>query len=155
MDYVNLLALLFSPIIAVLITRWLDNRNNKYKERIEIFKILMATRYMIVSHEKVKALNSIDVIFADVPKVREAWKELLREYNSPTPNNPVAAEDKMLYLLETMAINIGYKEKIKWDTIKSYYIPRGLADEMREQEELRKYQLEAMKATAKPEIKVY
>jgi hypothetical protein len=152
-NVINLLALLFSPVVAVLITRWLDNRNNKYKERIEIFKTLMATRYMVTSHEKVRALNSIDVIFADVPKVREAWKDLLREYNEPIPKT--AAEDKMLYLLETMAISIGYKEKIKWDTIKSYYIPRGLAEEMRENDELRKYQLEAMKATkTKQEIEI-
>ena len=43
-NIINIIAIVLSPIIAVLITRYLSIRTDKKKDKMEIFKILMATR---------------------------------------------------------------------------------------------------------------
>ena len=48
--------------------------------------------------------------------------------------------DKHLRLLEVIAEDIGYK-KIRWDDIKEYYYPVGLSDKKRDEEILRKAQI--------------
>ena len=58
-NIINIIAIVLSPIIAVLITRYLSIRTDKKKDKMEIFKILMATRYNRCTIEYVRALNSI------------------------------------------------------------------------------------------------
>jgi septation ring formation regulator EzrA len=43
-DLINIMAILVSPIIAVIITVWLNNKNEKRKEKLEAFKQLMIAR---------------------------------------------------------------------------------------------------------------
>ena len=43
-DVMNLLAIIVMPIVAVLIGQWLQNRSEKRKDKIQIFKTLMASR---------------------------------------------------------------------------------------------------------------
>ena len=43
-DWLNLLAIIIAPIAAVLIGQWLQNRAERRKDKLEIFKSLMIAR---------------------------------------------------------------------------------------------------------------
>lgn len=141
-NVINIIAIILSPVIAVLITIWLNHKMAKRKERMELFKTLMATRYLkFANHEQVRALNSIDVIFDDRPKARQAWSEYYTEL-CRSPINSETLGNKNLRLLEAMAKDLGYKEKISWENIKSCYMPTGLWNSMQEDEEKRQIELQ-------------
>ena len=95
----------------------------------------MSYRYLISSQESVNALNSIDIVFyKDVP-VRQAYKEFLNE-TSKLPGSGRDIDEKHLKLLEEIAKSIGYKN-INWESIKHYYCPNGLMDNINKENELR------------------
>ena len=79
---------------------------------MEIFNILMATRYNRCTIEYVRALNSIDVVFYDSKKVRKAWSDYYSVLQNPTPNSNLIF-DKELLLIEAMAQDLHYTN-IKW-----------------------------------------
>ena len=54
---INILAVLLSPIIALLISKKLHEKEEKRKEKIYILKVLMTQRFSIKSIEFVNALN--------------------------------------------------------------------------------------------------
>ena len=70
----NLVAIIIAPVVAVLIGQWFQNRGEKRKDKLEIFKTLMIARNGW-NPESVKALNIIDIVYADDKAVREQWKE--------------------------------------------------------------------------------
>lgn len=43
-DYLTLAALIIIPIVAVIIGQWLQNRSEKRKDKMQIFKVLMTSR---------------------------------------------------------------------------------------------------------------
>ena len=74
MGYINIIAVLLSPIIAVQVTKFFDNRKSIYDKKFELFKILMGQRGLFPrSDEFLIALNLIDVVFHDDEKVRNAY----------------------------------------------------------------------------------
>ena len=62
-DLIMIAAVFLGPIVAVRLTRYLDNRKEIKERKLEIFKSLMATRSYIVSWLHVEALNRIDLEF--------------------------------------------------------------------------------------------
>ena len=60
-DVLNLIAIIIIPIAAVLIAQWLQNRAEKRKDKMQIFKALMTSRIYGWTPESVNALNSIDI----------------------------------------------------------------------------------------------
>ncbi|HEX2549761.1 MAG TPA: DUF6680 family protein, partial [Gammaproteobacteria bacterium] len=62
-DWPNILAILFSPLIALQVQKYLDNRSKEKRIKEEIFSTLMETRAQSISFEHVRALNKIDVAF--------------------------------------------------------------------------------------------
>ena len=112
-DILNLVAIIVAPVAAVLVGQWLQNRANKRKDKLEIFKSLMIARNNW-SLESYRALNIIDIVFADDKTVRARWKEyydrLCIENPSDTDLKKIkTAQDK---LLEAMAVSLGYKEQL-------------------------------------------
>ena len=142
-DWMSLLAIIVAPIAAVLIGQWLQNRANKRKDKLEIFKSLMIARNGW-SPESVRALNIIDIVFADDKTVRARWKEYFDkvcvENPSETDLNKIKkCQDK---LLEAMAVSLGYKDKVTWETIQNPYIPKGMVDAEQMQREFQNGQRE-------------
>lgn len=80
-DILMILATALSPLIAVQVTRRLDDRNEEKGRKLRIFKTLMATRAYNLSPAHVEALNSIDLEFSQKKKderpVVERWQEYL------------------------------------------------------------------------------
>lgn len=80
-DGIMIFAVLLGPIIAVQLTRYLDNRREIRDRKLHVFKTLMATRGYSISWDHVVALNRIDLEFDRTDRkekaVIEAWKAYL------------------------------------------------------------------------------
>ena len=129
----NLLALILIPIIAVIIGQHLQNVSAKRKDKMDVFKTMMMNR-IGWSVEGTRAMNIIDIVFSDDKNVRQAWSEQLKQMQQ--------AQDK---LLEKMAISLGYKDKITWETIQNPYVPKGMMEAMDQQQIIQKGQTELAK----------
>jgi hypothetical protein len=131
---------LISGLFATLVTIWWQNKAAVRKSKMKIFETLMAYRYMIVAEPSVHALNSIDVVFYKDEDVRRAYADFLNE-TAKRPEMSPNIPDKHLKLLEEMAKALNLKN-IHWDDIKQAYCPNGLSEKIREEELLRKMQLQ-------------
>ena len=80
-DWIMIIAVFLGPIVAVRLTRYLDNKNEIKNRKLELFRTLMSTRAYSISWEHVSALNRIDVEFDNkIPKEKEvltSWKSYL------------------------------------------------------------------------------
>lgn len=137
-DVLNLIAIIIIPIAAVLIAQWLQNRAEKRKDKMQIFKALMTSRIYGWTPESVNALNIIDIVFANDKGVRAAWKDLSDKYNVQDPDEQERKKIKHAEykLLEAIANALGYKDKITWETIQNPYMPKGMADQIETQKRM-------------------
>ncbi len=80
-DWLTITAILLGPIVAVRLTRYLDNRKEIRERKLWVFKTLMATRAYTLSPNHVEALNRIDLEFdpsrRHEKRVLDAWKQYL------------------------------------------------------------------------------
>lgn len=142
----NLLALILIPIIAVIIGQHLQNVSAKRKDKMDVFKTMMMNR-IGWSVESTRAMNIIDIVFSDDKNVRQAWSEYYHAFCVKDPDEiqlkqMQQAQDK---LLEKMAISLGYKDKITWETIQNPYVPKGMMEAMDQQQIIQKGQTELAK----------
>ena len=137
-DYLTLAALIIIPIVAVVIAQWLQNRSEKRKDKVQIFKTLMPSRIYGWTPDSVNALNVIDIVYSDDKKVREAWKDLNDKYRVTNPDQQhlKKIENAQYKLLEAMANSLGYKDKITWETIQNPYMPVGMAQQIEAQKNM-------------------
>ena len=146
-DILNLIAIIVIPIAAVIIGQHLQNRAEKRKDKMEIFKTLMISRNGWTV-ESVRALNIIDIVFADDEKVRAAWRDLYDKYSVDNPDNAHLEKIRQAQfkLIEAMAVSLGYKDKITWETIQNPYVPKGMVEAEKMQKEFQDGQLAWAKA---------
>ena len=136
-NWLNVLAILFSPLIVLQVQKFLDSRSNKKRRKEDIFNILMETRAQPLSFEHVRALNEIDIAFYKDKEVTSAW-DAYRDHLNSYPKETGETEqkiwsnktpEKMAKLLSEMSKLLGYdfKETL---LIKGAYIPvaHGLFD---------------------------
>ena len=137
-DVMNLLTIIVMPIVAVLIGQWLQNRSEKRKDKMYIFKTLMTSRIYGWTADSVHCQNIIDIVFADDKNVRNAWKDLYDKYcvQNPDETQLKKIENAKYMLLEAMAISLGYKDKITWQTIQNPYIPDGIIEQIKSQNQI-------------------
>lgn len=140
-DIINLLAIIAAPIVAVVIGQRLQDRSERRKDKMQIFRALMNSRNGWTP-ESVYALNIIDIVFADDKTVRAAWKDLYDKYcvENPDAMQLERIRQAQYKLLETIASSLGYADKITWETIQNPYIPKGMVDQMNTQaQSMQKY----------------
>lgn len=137
------LTALCSGLIATLITLWWQNKSHNKHEKVAVFKTLMSKRYDLSDEACVEALNRIDVVFYSSDNVRKAWKEFYDATNSQNDEKKGdTIHKKHLRLLEEIANCVGYK-KIKWEDIEEYYYPIGLSNQKKDEQILRRVQIDA------------
>jgi hypothetical protein len=114
-DWLTILAIIAGPIIAVQLTRFLDERREVRDRKLQVFKTLMATRAYNVSWAHVEALNRIDLEFDKRrPKekaVIDAWIEYLDllANSAMSPDQWIIKRvDLLVELLHKMAIVLDY-----------------------------------------------
>lgn len=135
-SWLTIIAVFLSPIIPVLISLWIQNRKEKIQARKGLFMLLISHRGDIpVSHEFVKALNGIDVVFHGENNVISAWHryfDLLGDY----VKNKAEADRAKLDLFHAIAQSLGYRDVKQTDMDKFYY-PAAHWDQQVEWQEIR------------------
>ena len=128
-DILNLIAIVVIPIVAVWLGKYLQDRAELRKDKMNVFRSVMTFRYGW-SPEGVKALNSIHIVFSDDKDVRESWRKYYMELCKPVQNNEEMKrrEDAMYNLLESMAKNLGYLDEITREDIRNPYVPQAMID---------------------------
>lgn len=142
-------AMIFSPIIAVLITIFYQNRKDKRMAKMNLFLTLIANRGLSVTdvtQPYVNALNTIDVVFHNSPKVLSAWAKYYELANNQMVNSQLL-EHARIDLLTTMAKELGY-DSLKQTDIEKYYYPQGLYDRVVSENEFRARIVEYLKTGA-------
>ena len=127
-DIVSIIAILASPVMAVLITLFIESRRQKRRDKMELFKTLMTQRGFLTSYVWVNAINSVPIVFADEKKVIEALDNFMRVVQTQPFNNE-EFENKKVKLLENISISLGYSKSIDWEQLRGAYIPQWLVDE--------------------------
>ena len=114
-DWLTILAILLGPIIAVQLTRYLDNKKEERERKLSVFKTLMATRAYTISWDHVVALNRIDLEFdkknSKEKAVIDSWKaylDLLGDKSLSPEQWGVRRIDLLIELLHTMAQVLDY-----------------------------------------------
>ncbi|WP_297450831.1 DUF6680 family protein [uncultured Alistipes sp.] len=129
----QILAVAIIPLIVWFGGIKYQNRKAKRDAQLQLFLTLMANRKSTpITREWVDALNTIDVVFQDNSKVRQAWREYLDSLNSQSPhfqNNNAF----LLDLLSEMALVLGYKN-LKQTEIDRFYTPTYFGSQMSRQE---------------------
>ena len=133
-DWLVVISMLLSPLIAVQATKWLERRTQSRDEQVQIFKTLMATRAANLDTRHVESLNVIDVVFHSDEKqqieIRRLWKQYLDHLNDrayPRETWEVKRVELLVELLHGMAIYLGFdfdKTHIK----NQAYFPEGYGD---------------------------
>lgn len=127
-----------AALLAERIRHEKDRENERRRMKMHVFSTLMQERATIASIDSVRMLNSIDFVFNDSPKVREAWAELFVIFQTDGPIHPQLREEKLRSLLREMTADLGMSGMIRVDDLGRIYYPNGLARE----EELRLLQQE-------------
>ena len=142
MEILNIIALIFVPIFAVVVGQKLQQRAQKRNDKMQIFKTLMTSRIFGWTNESVQAMNLIDIVFADDKAVRKQWKVCFDKMcvENPTETELSKIKTEREKLLETMAKSLGYKDIITWESIQNPNIPKGMAELMEKQQAYQKNQ---------------
>jgi hypothetical protein len=143
-DWINIVAILVAPLVAVQLSLWLERRKQRRLRQLETFRTLMATRASGLAPDHVKALNMIDVEFYGSDKgskaVLQAWRAYLDHLNmAATPSEAwgTRREDLLVDLLQAMAMHLGF-EFDRTAIRRTSYFPRGYGEAELEQLEIRK-----------------
>lgn len=134
-EVANILAVIIIPIAAVKVGQILQDRAQARKDKMDIFKTLMANR-VGWSVASVQALNVIDIVFSDDSKVCSCWKDYYEKLCIQNPNEIQQKQIRESHykLLEAMAVSLGYKDKITWESIQNPYIPQGMVNAIQQQQ---------------------
>jgi hypothetical protein len=110
-----ILATAVSPLIAVQVTRYLDDKNEERGRKIKVFKTLMATRAYNISQAHVEALNSIDLEFSNKRPLEKTVLDVWQQYLDHLGQTSMEAGawnirrvDLLVDLLFSMGKSVGY-----------------------------------------------
>jgi hypothetical protein len=145
-----ILATTVSPLIAVQVTRYLDDRNEIQGRKLLVFKTLMATRAYTLAPAHVEALNRIDLEFSTKRPAEKAVLDVWQQYLDHLGDKNMEIQawgnkrvDLLVDLLHAMGNSLGYdfnKTQIKNGT----YSPVAHGRIELEQERLRQLTLELL-----------
>lgn len=133
MEWINLVAIIVIPILAVIIGQYLQDRSEKRKDKMRVFTHLMSYRsFGYIDQYSVNIFNSVPIIFYDDKEVIEKYNSYLKSLNIKPDDAQIKQkeiEDNKTKMLETMAKALKYKN-INWELIQNPYIPKGLLDQI-------------------------
>lgn len=105
--------------------RMSEHAQERQKQKLAIFGILMQESAPIYSESGVKALNLIGVVFNDCREVREAWTELFLIFGVD-PFSAHALNERLRKLLSTIVKDVGLGENLRTDDLGRVYSPNAI-----------------------------
>ena len=109
MTQLTIIAILVGPVLAVLVTRWVDSRRAKSDRQWDIFRTLMRHPRSPMHFEFVGALNLVEIEFAKTPAVIAAWKDLFAKFHSAGPGMGDQRAQSQARLFNAIANELGVK----------------------------------------------
>ncbi|HTD93774.1 MAG TPA: DUF6680 family protein [Chitinophagaceae bacterium] len=147
-DFGAFIAALVSPIIAIGLTIWYQNRQARRTAKMNLFNDLVSFRnYIPLPWQYTVALNRIDIVFHKQAKIRQLWHEyydlIELEQIEPTLGK---VKEKKIALISEMAKHLGYKN-IDQIFLQRYYQTQGHFDQFVSDVEIRKEMVRVLKST--------
>lgn len=139
LSFLTILAILSAPLVAIQVSRYLDEKKEAKKRKLDIFRTLMATRAAVLTPEHVHALNAIDIEFYGNNDVIQKWRiyndhlhSVLLEQEKPKNEDEwkrwtEKSQNLFVDLLETMALNLKYQFP-RVDITRGHYRPQAYGD---------------------------
>lgn len=148
MEWINLVAIIVIPILAVIIGQYLQDRSEKRKDKMRVFTHLMSYRsFGYIDQYSVNIFNSVPIIFYDDKEVIEKYNSYLKSLNIKPNDAQIKQkeiEDNKTKMLGAMAKALKYKN-INWELIQNPYIPKGLLDQIDAENTYKRGQVEIAK----------
>jgi hypothetical protein len=120
------LAIFVGPLFGVLFTLWFQSRKDRKDAQQRLFTMMLANRkFVTITPDMARSLNTIDVVFADHKAVRDLWSRYYSLLSQPP------GEERghvWLELLGEMAKVLGYRN-VTAVHLDKYYYPQGHANE--------------------------
>lgn len=148
--WITTCAIFLGPLVAVVITHFLQRRHDAFQRRLFVFRSLMATRRNPLSSERVQALNLVEVEFAKKKRVMDRFSDLLNTYNElhrwNSENRSVReavvqeVDDKTALLLKEIGAVLGRKLE-NLDLLRGGYYPEAFSVLEHQQNEVRAFLL--------------
>lgn len=149
-DWLTILAILLSPVIAVLVTLWMQFRRQARDRQLVVLITLFANRHQPVANECVQALNAIDVVFGSNARVRQLWREYYDMLGNAGLNNPNGFEQRQAKnreLIYAMAQSLGFRGAISHNDMERVYIPEAMGRDRERVDEIARELLRVLKAS--------
>ncbi len=146
----NMAAILLSPLIAVLVSIWLQRHHQKRDRQLYILTTLYANRHAPISEACVQALHAIDIAFSQHKRVRQLWREYYEMLGNVGLNNPTGFQqrhEKNRDLIHAMAKSLGYRGTITHSDMQRIYVPEGMGKAADRQQEIANELLRVLKAS--------
>ncbi len=130
-DWAVVVATLFSPVIAVVVTRLMDQLKSRRDRQWSIFETLMLTRRAPLSQDHVMALNRIEIEFAKDSSVMAAIRSYFDNLGEKAPVDTAEferfqARRRRLFAELVQEIGLRMNHKVdKMDLIEGGYYPAG------------------------------
>ena len=148
MEWINLVAIIVIPILAVIIGQYLQDRSEKRKDKMRVFTHLMSYRsFGYIDQYSVNIFNSVPIIFYEDKEVIEKYNIYSKSLNIKPDDVQIKQkeiEDNKTKILEAMAKALKYKN-INWELIQNPYIPKGLLDQIDAENTYKRGQVEIAK----------
>lgn len=140
------IATMLGPVLAVWVTRRIDDARRVRERRMNVFRSLMATRRAALAPERVVALNMVEIEFHGIEPVKNAYREVMRHINHsrPLPQNWVDQQQKLLTKLTSEIGKVLGYELPQLDMLEGGYYPEGLANIEAEQQAMRRAVIETL-----------
>lgn len=112
---VSAISVIVSPLVAIFITRYNDDKKETIRRKSEVLTKLMGTRSLRLSIEHVSALNVVQLEFHDTPKVLTAYQNYITHLGTTFPSVEADIQrylqhrsDLFMDLVHAMASSLGY-----------------------------------------------
>ena len=122
LSIVSILAILLSPVIAVLVGQYLSEKRRRQERREALLRDLIENRYKVSSEGFLRAFNSIPIVFREQKRIRTLHKEY---YDSVTRQDPESIQKgKMVAVILAICRELGYSKDIEESDIDNVFVPK-------------------------------
>ena len=163
LSWITIVAIVLGPILAIMASQYLDKAKADKQRKLDVFRTLMRTRSMPISHEHVGALNLVELEFRDCPCVVSSWKEYLAHLGEAPPSieektqydRTVQTRNELLTtLIDEMAKVLGIKIA-QLEILRGNYVPQGWADTEWEQQLARRSLIDVLHGRTPIQVRVH
>jgi hypothetical protein len=133
-EFVTLVAILVGPILALFAQRVLDKLREKRRAKENLYFAIMRHRAQWYHPERIQALNSIEVVFADNNNVLAKWKAFVDQSGTAKPRDSAGMatwnenlETTLCDLYQAIGKSLGYDFDLR-QIRQGAYIPQLHAD---------------------------